>query len=570
MVAGPKIKGEQNTANDPMIKYMLKVREDHARQQKKDYSHVFRSKSRFDFIRLSALAIGIEFAYSAETAFVSPILLQIGIEHKHMTMVWGLSPLLGFFLAPLLGSISDRCRLSFGRRRPIISLLSFGIFLGLLLVPYGRSIGILFGDSPINEGSDSESGGSFKFAVIFTILGTILLDFDADTCQTPARAYLLDVCIPEDQPRALSTFTIMAGLGGTVGYAVGGIDWESTTIGSFLGGNVQTVFMIVTICFVLCYIVTITSFREIPLPLIEKDELLKPLSAGAIKNETSKNNNQIFYIKQTTTLELKMAEEDLDTPKKSSSNGNVLTYNTARSDPEINSCEDDERVSLGQYLKSIVIMPKSMRILSLTNLLCWMGHVCYCLYFTDFVGEAVFHGDPSAPKGSAEYNLYDDGVRFGCWGMSVYALSCSIYSMTVEKLMNWFGLKAVYIGGIMAYAIGMMILGVWPTKLGVLILSTTAGVIYATLFTIPYILVAKYHAKGCFKMRYGENVPLRQTRGLGTDIAIISSMVFVAQLIISLSIGSLVSWLATTSAVLYAASLLSIGAAISAMFVLYI
>lgn len=265
-----------------------------------------------------------------------------------------------------------------------------------------------------------------------------------------------------------------------------------------------------------------------------------------------------------------MAEEDLDTPKKSSSNGNVLTYNTARSDPEVNSCEDDERVSLGQYLKSIVIMPKSMRILSLTNLLCWMGHVCYCLYFTDFVGEAVFHGDPSAPKGSAEYNLYDDGVRFGCWGMSVYALSCSIYSMTVEKLMNWFGLKAVYIGGIMAYAIGMMILGVWPTKLGVLILSTTAGVIYATLFTIPYILVAKYHAKGCFKMRYGENVPLRQTRGLGTDIAIISSMVFVAQLIISLSIGSLVSWLATTSAVLYAASLLSIGAAISAMFVLYI
>jgi len=39
-------------------------------------------------------------------------------------------------------------------------------------------------------------------------------------------------------------------------------------------------------------------------------------------------------------------------------------------------------------------MPKSLRILCLTNLFCWSSHVCYSLYFTDFVGEAVFNGDP--------------------------------------------------------------------------------------------------------------------------------------------------------------------------------
>lgn len=39
-------------------------------------------------------------------------------------------------------------------------------------------------------------------------------------------------------------------------------------------------------------------------------------------------------------------------------------------------------------------MPSSLRILCLTNLFCWMAHVCYSLYFTDFVGEAVFNGDP--------------------------------------------------------------------------------------------------------------------------------------------------------------------------------
>lgn len=54
-----------------------------------------------------------------------------------------------------------------------------------------------------------------------------------------------------------------------------------------------------------------------------------------------------------------------------------------------------EQISLGKYLKSVLIMPKSMKILCFTNLLSWMGHTSYCLYFTDFVGEAVFLGDPT-------------------------------------------------------------------------------------------------------------------------------------------------------------------------------
>lgn len=74
--------------------------------------------------------MGIEFSYAAETAFVSPTLLKIGVAHRHMTLVWALSPLIGFFLTPILGSISDGCRLEMGRRRPFIILMSIGVLLG--------------------------------------------------------------------------------------------------------------------------------------------------------------------------------------------------------------------------------------------------------------------------------------------------------------------------------------------------------------------------------------------------------------------------------------------------------
>lgn len=57
-------------------------------------------------------------------------------------------------------------------------------------------------------------------------------------------------------------------------------------------------------------------------------------------------------------------------------------------------------------------------------------------------------------------------------------------------------------GGCFGYAVGMLVLALVPTKVGVLALSTTAGMIYATLFTMPFILVASYHTSGCVSIDF--------------------------------------------------------------------
>ena len=106
----------------------------------------FRKKTRLELVRLSTAVMGIEFSYAAETAFVSPILLKIGLRHQLMTLIWALSPMIGFFLTPILGSLSDRCRSSIGRRRPFIFFNAIGVLLGLILVPNGQSFGKLLGD----------------------------------------------------------------------------------------------------------------------------------------------------------------------------------------------------------------------------------------------------------------------------------------------------------------------------------------------------------------------------------------------------------------------------------------
>lgn len=114
---------------------------------------------------------------------------------------------------------------------------------------------------------------------------------------------------------------------------------------------------------------------------------------------------------------------------------------TNDADPSLppNMNDNEAAASFICYLMSIVFMPHSVRMVCLTNLFCWMAHVCYSLYFTDFVGEAIFNGDPKAAEGSESYILYSAGVRFGCWGMAMYSLSCACYSLIIEKLIKKFG-----------------------------------------------------------------------------------------------------------------------------------
>lgn len=101
--------------------------------------------------------------------------------------------------------------------------------------------------------------------------------------------------------------------------------------------------------------------------------------------------------------------------------------------------ESEKAPTFREYVKTIVQMPRSLQWLCVTNYFCWMSLVCYSLYFTDFVGEAVYGGDPAAPLGSETRTLYEQGVRFGCWGMSLYSLSCSIYSLAIDALVQRFG-----------------------------------------------------------------------------------------------------------------------------------
>ncbi|XP_059104114.1 solute carrier family 45 member 4 [Peromyscus eremicus] len=199
-----------------------------------------------------AVMFGREFCYAMETALVTPILLQIGLPEQYYSLTWFLSPVLGLIFTPLIGSASDRCTLSWGRRRPFILVLCVGVLIGVALFLNGSAIGLALGDVPNRQ----------PIGIVLTVLGVVVLDFSADATEGPIRAYLLDVVDSEEQDMALNIHAFSAGLGGAIGYVLGGLDWTQTFLGDWFRTQNQVLFFFAAVIFSVSVALHLFSIEE--------------------------------------------------------------------------------------------------------------------------------------------------------------------------------------------------------------------------------------------------------------------------------------------------------------------
>ncbi|KAG8010099.1 Solute carrier family 45 member 4, partial [Nibea albiflora] len=176
----------------------------------------------------------------------------LGLPEQYYSLTWFLSPILGLVFTPLIGSASDRCTLRWGRRRPFILALCVGVLLGVALFLNGSLIGLSIGDTPSSQ----------PIGIVLTVLGVVVLDFCADASEGPIRAYLLDVADSEEQDMALNIHAFSAGLGGAVGYMLGGLDWTGTALGRAFKSQEQVLFLFAGVIFIISVVLHMFSIPE--------------------------------------------------------------------------------------------------------------------------------------------------------------------------------------------------------------------------------------------------------------------------------------------------------------------
>ncbi|XP_053304115.1 membrane-associated transporter protein [Spea bombifrons] len=486
----------------------------------------------------SMAMFGREFCYAVEAAFVTPVLLSVGLPKSLYSLVWLISPILGFVLQPVVGSASDHCRSRWGRRRPYILALGILMVLGMTLYLNGdTAVTAIFKNTPEKK----------TWAIVITMLGVVAFDFAADFIDGPIKAYLFDVCSHQDKERGLHYHALFTGLGGALGYLTGAIDWGSTILAKLMGSEFQVMFFFASSIFLLLLVVHLFSIPEIPL-----------------------EDNQV-----ETHLLLKHDQLKLYGSTDTAQNGHLKTKEKEASSEGYDMAEDAEvqvqkRMTLKSLVHALLTMPSHYRYLCVSHLIGWTAFLCNMLFFTDFMGQIVYHGNPYAPHNSQAYLIYERGVEIGCWGMCINAISSSLYSYLQKALLPYIGLKGLYFVGYLLFGLGTGFIGLFPYVYSTLVLCSLFGVMSSTLYTVPFNLIAEYHREEEFHAElHGKKS--RDSRGKGIDCAALTSMVQLAQIIVGVGLGLLVSVAGSVVVVVISASAVSlIGCCFVALFVRYV
>lgn len=285
-----------------------------------------------------------------------------------MNIIWvivhfsvGIGPVLGLVFIPLIGSASDRCSSSYGRRRPFIWLLSLGVLMAMLIIPHADVLA-----AHLSWGGNAHPNQPLQVGLL--ILGVVLLDFCSQVCFTPLEALLSDLYGgSEECARAFATFSFMASLGSCMGYLLSLLDWSSGPLAQYLGGQAKGLFMFLILIFVFCVLVTMKASEE------EKEPATWD---GCL--------SLCYMPRRRFKICLPRA-------------GSLICV--------LRSCWSVTPAIFRSYCH----VPYVMRRLCAAQLSSWMAIVSFMLFYTDFVGEGLYQGVPSAAPGTVSRQQYDEG-----------------------------------------------------------------------------------------------------------------------------------------------------------------
>ena len=490
--------------------------------------------SLLQLLLLNSIVCGLEFCASAAFTYIPPMLLKAGLDETHMSIVLGIGPLIGLILVPVIGRSSDRCHSRFGRRRPFILGLSVLLLAALIIIPYGEFVAVYaFGRNSVTK----------NFGVGLLIVGAVLLDFTSQACLTPCEALLSDACKnTNQQERAFTIYSFMVSVGGCIGYLITALDWTSSSVGHYFGGQEQSAFSVLIVLFAFTMFATLVVAQERPLlelvevaqienaqvskrldqihqAIIRQKETLTPVTGQDPGYETGSNQSIDEY---APLVVYKNGNGDGDTGKDTNntynSNKDMRTKSNVWSSLPCNRRYFHDQIIIPlnnlsfmrlnttvqivcHKMKNLVPeaiialfnIPSVLSRLAVANFFTWSAIMGFNLFYTDFVGQAVYHGNPNAPDDSPAAIAYDEGVRMGSWGLLLHCLAAAAYAPIAERLVKSHGPRLTYFFGMTTFCMAMAVMVFVRHVYLVNLMAAFTGIAYATATTIPFMLVTTYH-----------------------------------------------------------------------------
>lgn len=342
-------------------------------------------RSKLYIIVLTLIIGALQLAWSTEFSEATPFLLSLGISKRVLSLVWLAGPLSGTIGQPIVGMLSDKCTLSFGKRRIFILIGCLSTCLSLLSLSHSTEIINFLLSSFINDDN------TLKFLIIcFACLGIYILDFSIAIIQASSRALIVDVVPTNQQQIANAWAARMIGIFNLLGFWIGTLNL--TNLFPILGDNQFKILSIIVILIML----SLTLFC-------------------------------LYYIKERNP------QTDLT----------LITQRQLQNDKLKDLGIDISKASIWIQLKnffkeifySFNSIPNQVKIVCYAQLFAWIGYFPLLFYTTSYVGELYLYnkGYPNSSliPPDLKKKLLDQSTRVGTYAL----LANSIITLIVVSIL---------------------------------------------------------------------------------------------------------------------------------------
>ncbi|KAI1811736.1 major facilitator superfamily domain-containing protein [Poronia punctata] len=172
--------------------------------------------SRMALLTLST--IGVTFVWGVEQTYCTPYLLSLGLTKSKTSLVWIAGPLSGLIVQPIVGTLADKSRSKWGRRRPFIMAGAIISALFLLLLGFTEDIiGFFITDKKAAQ----------QLAVTAAVLAIYAVDFSINIVMSAAKSLVVDTLPIEKQQTGSAWGSRMSAIGHGIAFATGAVDLPS-------------------------------------------------------------------------------------------------------------------------------------------------------------------------------------------------------------------------------------------------------------------------------------------------------------------------------------------------------
>ena len=151
--------------------------------------------------------------------------------------------------------------------------------------------------------------------------------------------------------------------------------------------------------------------------------------------------------------------------------------------------EQSARERCAESFPSLAVLPATLRLPFLAQLLTFAGWFCFKMYVVEFVAVGVYHGSADAAAGSEARKRFDDGIIYANKCLCAMSVLFVVFAFFTPGLMRRMKLQRLWM---LSLVVGVVALGsCWMvrTAFDAAIMITALGIPFSAAYSIPWTLV---------------------------------------------------------------------------------